>query len=94
MAKKRETKIEPMGQWVKTQEKGRAAKRGLPEEFTRATFIIREDYFEKLKDVAYTDRVTMKDLMEKVLGEYIKNNVDTRTDVLSRNKSTEGTDTL
>ena len=35
------------------------AKHGLPEGWTRATFIVRQDLLEKLKDHAWTERMTL-----------------------------------
>lgn len=49
-----------------------SAQRGLPKEYTRQTFIVRTDLNEKLKDLAYTDRVTVKELMEDMLENYLK----------------------
>lgn len=59
-------------------------RRGLEDNYSRATLIVREDYLNQLKDVAYTDRITIKDLMEKVMKEYIDNNVKDRTDIIRR----------
>ena len=35
---------------------------------TRATFMIREDLLEKLKDYCYTERITQKEGLERALG--------------------------
>lgn len=59
-------------------------RRGLEDNYSRATLIVREDYLDMLKNVAYTDRITIKDLMEKVMKEYIDNNVKDRKDLLQR----------
>jgi len=45
---------------------------GLREGWTRATFILREDYLEKIKSIAYWKRRNIKEVMDDVLGEYLK----------------------
>ena len=50
-------------------------KKGLPDELTRATFIMREDQLEGLKALAYFERKTIKDVMEDVLDRYLKRRV-------------------
>ena len=42
---------------------------GLTEDYTRATFIVRVSLLEKLKNYAYTDRLSMKDAIDKLLTE-------------------------
>jgi|YelNatPaOPRAMG01_1025707.scaffolds.fasta_scaffold42144_2 hypothetical protein len=44
---------------------------GLSNDWTRATFIIRKDILEKLKDFAYTDRRTIKDIINEALKNYL-----------------------
>lgn len=44
---------------------------GLREGLTRATFIIREDTLDRLKDRAYTDRKKLKDLVSEALDYYL-----------------------
>ena len=44
---------------------------GLREGLTRATFIIREDTLDKLKERAYTDRKKLKDLVSEALDYYL-----------------------
>jgi len=46
---------------------------GLREGLTRATFIIREDTLDRLKDRAYTDRKKLKDLVTEALDYYLDN---------------------
>ena len=53
-------------------EKGKTQKENLPDDWTRATFIVREDLLEKLKDLAYTNRTTIKDEINQALAEYLK----------------------
>lgn len=50
----------------------KTSQKGLPEGWTRATFIMREDYLEKLKALAYWDRKQIEELMDEVVGFYLK----------------------
>lgn len=52
---------------------------GLTADFTRATFIVEVELLEKLKDHAYTERLSLKDLINKILREYLEKNVDEKT---------------
>jgi hypothetical protein len=45
---------------------------GLREGWTRATFILREDYLEKIKSLAYWKRKNIKEVMDEVLEKYLK----------------------
>jgi hypothetical protein len=45
---------------------------GLREGWTRATFILREDYLGKIKSLAYWKRRNIKEVMDDILGEYLK----------------------
>ena len=45
---------------------------GLRDGWTRATFILREDYLEKIKSLAYWKRRNIKEVMDEVLEEYLK----------------------
>jgi hypothetical protein len=47
-------------------------KAGLRAGWTRATFIIREDQVEKLRDLAYWDRKDIKDVMAEALNAFLK----------------------
>lgn len=53
-------------------EKGKTQKENLPDDWTRATFIVREDLLETLKDLAYTNRTTIKEEINQALAEYLK----------------------
>jgi hypothetical protein len=44
---------------------------GLPENWTRATFIVREDLLDKVKDLAYWDRRQVKEIVNESLEAYI-----------------------
>lgn len=52
-------------------EKISSVKQGLPEGWTRATFIVRQDLLEKLKDHAWTERMTLKDAVEQMMTDYL-----------------------
>ena len=45
---------------------------GLREGWTRATFILREDYLEKIKSLAYWKRRNIKEVIDEVFEEYLK----------------------
>jgi len=45
--------------------------RGLPQGWTRATFIIRQDLVRKVKRAAYWDRRQIKDLVSEALDAYL-----------------------
>jgi hypothetical protein len=45
---------------------------GLREGWTRATFILREDYLGKIKALAYWKRKNIKEVMDEALEEYLK----------------------
>jgi hypothetical protein len=46
-------------------------KKGLKSDETRATFIVREDLLEKLKAVAYWERLNIKDVINEALDRYV-----------------------
>lgn len=54
-------------------EKQSATKAGLQPGWTRATVILRDKYFDKLKALGYWDRTSIKDHLDKALAEYLKN---------------------
>jgi hypothetical protein len=45
--------------------------KGLPEGWTRATFIVRQDLVSKVKRAAYWDRRQIKDLVTEALDAYL-----------------------
>ena len=53
-----------------------SSQEGLTAEWTRATFIVRCDQLEKLKDFAYTKRVSLKKAMEVALDSFLKDKND------------------
>jgi len=46
--------------------------KGLPEGWTRATFIVNQEINEKLKALAYWERVTVKEIMHEALMAYLQ----------------------
>ena len=52
--------------------RGNSVQEGLTEEYTRATFILRVDLVDKMKDYAYTERLTMKEAANKLLSEALE----------------------
>jgi hypothetical protein len=48
------------------------AQAGLPDGWTRATFIVRETNLEQLKALAYYHRRPLKDILEEALARYLK----------------------
>jgi len=44
------------------------SQRGLHKGWTRNTFILRKEYLEKIKALAYWERKTIKDVIDEALG--------------------------
>jgi len=53
-----------------------SAQEGLTADFTRATLIVEVDLLETLKDYAYTERLSLKDVVNNIFRDYIENNID------------------
>jgi len=49
----------------------KSSQEGLPLNWTRATFIVREDLLEKLKDLAYTERRSIKEVINEAIEQFI-----------------------
>lgn len=49
----------------------KSSQEGLPENWTRATFIVREDLLSRLKDLAYTERRSLKELINEMIAQYL-----------------------
>ena len=62
---------------VSTSTSSSTSSQGLPEGWTRATFILRQDLVHKVKRAAYWDRRQIKDLVTEALDAYL---VDKKTD--------------
>lgn len=56
---------------TQTKEITKSSQEGTKEGETRATFIVKEDTLEKLKAVAYWDRLLIKDVINTALDEYL-----------------------
>jgi hypothetical protein len=50
----------------------KTTQQGLQDGWTRATFILRKDYLEKLKELAYRKRKTIKGVIDDALGSYLE----------------------
>lgn len=50
----------------------KSSKEGLKDNYTRATFIVREDLLEKLKNLAWYERKTIKDTVNEMIEEYLE----------------------
>jgi hypothetical protein len=48
------------------------SEKGLQDGWTRATFILRRDYLERLKSSAYWERKKIKEVIDEALGLYLK----------------------
>jgi len=49
----------------------KTSQEGLRDGYTRATFIVREDLLKKLKDYAYTERETLKNVVNKMIAQFL-----------------------
>ena len=52
--------------------KSNSLEKGLQDGWTRATFVLRKDYLNKLKAVSYWDRKKIKEVVDEALGDYLK----------------------
>ncbi|MDR3551432.1 MAG: hypothetical protein P4L31_08555 [Candidatus Babeliales bacterium] len=48
-----------------------SSKSGLQKGWTRTTFIIKEEHVQKLKEIAYWERITLKKLIEEALTTFL-----------------------
>ena len=56
---------------TQTKEITKSSQEGTKENETRATFIVNEELLDKLKAIAYWDRVLIKDVVNKALQEAV-----------------------
>ena len=49
-----------------------SSEKGLMNGWTRDTFILRKDYLEKIRALAYWERKKIKDVLDEALGAYLK----------------------
>jgi len=52
------------------------SKRGLKVGWTRATFIIKDEYLEKIRALSFWEKKDIKVIMDEMLKEYFKNKRD------------------
>ena len=75
---------------TQTKEITKSSQEGTKENETRATFIINEELLEKLKAIAYWDRLLIKEVINEALSNYIekyeKNNKTTITLIPKKTK--------
>lgn len=50
----------------------KSSQKGLKDGWTRGTFILRKDYLEMLKTLAYWERKKIKEVIDEALGAYLK----------------------
>jgi hypothetical protein len=50
----------------------KTSQKGLKKGWTRATFILRDDYLEKIKALAYWERKKVKEVVDDLLGCYLQ----------------------
>ena len=50
----------------------KSPEKGLKDGWTRGTFILRKDYLEKIKAIAYWKRKSIKEVLDEILGSYLK----------------------
>jgi hypothetical protein len=52
---------------------GHSTKAGLPSGWARRTFIVKEEYLEKLEALSYWERKPLKELMDEALNSFLSN---------------------
>ena len=50
----------------------KTSQKGLKKGWTRATFILRKDYLEKIKALAYWERKRVKEVVDELLGFHLR----------------------
>ncbi len=50
----------------------KTSQKGLKKGWTRATFILRNDYLENIKALAYWERKKVKEVVDEILGFYLR----------------------
>ena len=50
----------------------KSSQEGLQDGWTRATFILRKDYLERIKASAYWERKSIKEVMDEAMEAYLK----------------------
>lgn len=54
-----------------TKSEKKTSQKGLPEGWTRVTFILKQQHIEKLKSISYWERTTIKELVDEALSKYL-----------------------
>ena len=58
-----------------------SSQQGLKDGWTRATFILKKEYLDKIKGLAYWERKKVKEVMDEALEAYLKGkNISPRPD--------------
>ena len=60
-----------MGRKSTPKEHTPSVKAGLQDGYTRATIIVKAEYIDKLKEIAYRDRSSLKDTLEQAVAKHI-----------------------
>ncbi len=50
----------------------KSSQKGLQDGWSRATFILKKEYIEKLKALSYWERTTIKEIVDEALSDYFK----------------------
>ena len=50
----------------------KSSQKGLKDGWTRGTFILKKEYLEKLKVLAYWERKKIKEVIDEALGAYLR----------------------
>jgi hypothetical protein len=50
----------------------KTTQQGLQDGWTRATFILKKHHLEKIKELAYWERKTIKEVLDEALESYLK----------------------
>lgn len=56
---------------AKAKKKPSTSTLGVPPGWRKATFIVREEHFQKMKDLAYWERIPVKDLLEQLFERFL-----------------------
>lgn len=55
-----------------TEPKAKSSEAGLPDDTTRATFIVKKELLEKLKGYAFYESMSLKDVVNEMLEQYLE----------------------
>lgn len=51
----------------------KSSQKGLQKGWSRATFILKKEYIDKLKALSYWERTTIKEIIDDALSSYLRN---------------------